>query len=98
MNKIFIAIVVVALSACASVGKNFDESQLNNIHKGSTTEQNVIAYFGAPMSQTVDSEGNRTLMWTYSHATAFGKPEGKALIIQLSNGIVKNYTVSKTAM
>ncbi|MEI7247971.1 hypothetical protein WCT80_17665 [Pectobacterium carotovorum] len=99
MKKIFISIVVsLALSACASVGKNFDESQLANIHKGSTTEQSVISYFGSPMSQSVDSDGNRIFMWTYSHATAFGKAEGKTLMIQFSNGVVKNYTVSKTTI
>ncbi|MBN3344975.1 hypothetical protein H5A44_21455 [Pectobacterium brasiliense] len=99
MKVLFLAIALSALlSACVSVGKNFDESQLANIHKGSTTEQGVISYFGAPMSQTVDSDGNRILMWTYSHANSFGKAEGKTLMIQLSNGAVTNYTVSKTVI
>jgi hypothetical protein len=85
------------LAGCASVGQDFDEGKISQIQKGVTTEQEVISEFGQPTSRSVDSEGNSVLIWTYSHANAFGKANGKSLLVQLSGGKVKTYTVNKTS-
>lgn len=99
MKKYILGVMLaITLAGCASIGKDFDESQLANIHKGESTEQSVISYFGEPTTQTVDGNGNKMLMWNYSHATAFGKAKGKALMVQISNGVVQNYTISTTTM
>ncbi|NIG74942.1 hypothetical protein F3J34_15215 [Klebsiella sp. Ap-873] len=99
MRKVILTLALaMVLTSCASVGSNFDEGQIGNIRKGITTEHEVISYFGKPMSESVDSEGNKVLVWSYSHANAFGSATGKTLMVQLSNDKVKNYTVSKTTL
>lgn len=64
MKKLIIAALL--LSGCVYTGTNFDESKLVNVHKGETTKQKVISYFGNPSTTTVDSDGNELLMWIYS--------------------------------
>lgn len=89
--------LVLILSGCASaVGQNFDESKLEKLHKGRTTKQELIALFGQPDTETPYPEGHLILMWKYSQARAMDTTEGKTLTVQLANGVVTSYTVSKT--
>lgn len=96
MKKLILAVVAgVLLSGCVYTGINFDESKLANVHKGETTKQEVISYFGNPSTTTVDSDGNELLMWTYSIGSAFGA-DAKVLTVKTHNGTVESYSVSKS--
>ena len=97
MKKLIIALGLVLLAGCATVGKDFSESDVASIQKGVTTEQTVLATFGKPSAVTVDSEGNKVYTWTYAHATAFSVGQGKTLVVKLNkDAIVDSYVVSKT--
>jgi hypothetical protein len=96
MKKLIIgSLLAMVLSGCVYTGNNFDESKLANVHKGQTTKQEVISYFGKPSSTTVDSEGNELLMWTYSIGSAFGA-DAKILTVKTHDGKVESYSVSKS--
>jgi outer membrane protein assembly factor BamE (lipoprotein component of BamABCDE complex) len=97
MKKLIIAFGFVLLAGCATVGKDFSESDVASIQKGVTTEQTVLSTFGKPATVTADSEGNKIYTWTYAHATAFSVGQGKALVVKINkDGIVDSYVVSKT--
>lgn len=97
MKKLIIAFGFVLLAGCATVGKDFSESDVASIQKGMTTEQTVLSTFGKPATVTADSEGNKIYTWTYAHATAFSVGQGKALVVKINkDGIVDSYVVSKT--
>lgn len=51
---IFGVVIATLLSGCVYTGTNFDESKLANLHKGETTKQEVISYFGNPSTTTLD--------------------------------------------
>lgn len=48
MKKLIIAFGFVLLAGCATVGKDFSESDVASIQKGVTTEQTVLSTFGKP--------------------------------------------------
>ncbi|AUV90997.1 hypothetical protein [Klebsiella aerogenes] len=97
MKKLIIVLGLILLAGCATVGKDFSESDVASLQKGVTTEQTVLATFGKPATVTADSEGNKVYTWTYAHATAFSVGQGKTLVVKLNKeGIVDSYVVSKT--
>ncbi|MBA7848828.1 hypothetical protein HV205_31120 [Klebsiella sp. RHBSTW-00465] len=97
MKKIIIALSLVLLVGCATVGKDFPEQSVSSLQKGVTSEQTILATFGKPAYITSDSDGNKLYTWTYAHATAFSVAKGKALVIKINKeGLMDSYTVSAT--
>ncbi|HIF6302245.1 TPA: hypothetical protein ACX3LH_004589 [Klebsiella michiganensis] len=97
MKKLIIALGLVLLAGCATVGKDFPEQSVTSLQKGVTSEQTVLATFGKPAYITTDSDGNKIYTWTYAHATAFGAAKGKALVIKINKeGLMDSYTTSAT--
>jgi len=94
--KIFAVMLSIFLSGCVYVGKDFDENKLANVQKGVSTKQEVISYFGEPSTSTFDSDGNETMMWTYSISNGFGGADAKVLSIKTHDGKVENYAVSRS--
>lgn len=94
-KRLVIAVLSIFLAGCVSVGKNFDEGRLAQVHKGETTKQEVITLFGEPSATSVDSEGNEVMIWSYSVGSAFGA-DAKVLSVKTHNGKVDSYTVSKS--
>ncbi|MFK8259101.1 lipoprotein [Erwinia sp. AnSW2-5] len=97
MKKVFFGTVVaLLLTGCVYVGNNFDENKLANVQKGVTTKQELISYFGEPSTSTFDSDGNETMMWTYSISNGFGGADAKVLSIKTHDGKVENYAVTRS--
>ncbi|UXE39615.1 outer membrane protein assembly factor BamE domain-containing protein [Raoultella ornithinolytica] len=97
MKKLFIALGLLLLTGCATVGNEFSDADVASIQKGVTTKQSVLTTFGKPYSVTSDSDGNTIYTWTYAHTVAFGVPQGKSLIVKINkDGVVDSYVVSKT--
>lgn len=95
MKKILMAAVLASLVGCATVGKDFSDSDVASIQKGVTTEQSVLAKFGTPSSVTTDSDGNKIYGWTYAQANAFSVGQGKSLVVKVNKeGIVDSYILS----
>lgn len=98
MNKaIIFSAIIVLISACSnSVGRNIDADGVQQIHKGSTTRAELISLFGQPDTETPYPDGQKLLMWTYSEARAMDTTEGKTLTVQMKNGRVFSYVLSKS--
>jgi outer membrane protein assembly factor BamE (lipoprotein component of BamABCDE complex) len=65
------AIVALSLAACATVGRSFDTTHVNDVKAGQNKEQ-VKAWFGAPSSTTALNENPKGCVerWQWVHATA----------------------------
>ncbi|MEW5288194.1 MULTISPECIES: hypothetical protein [Erwinia] len=98
MKKYFcVLMLILAVGGCSSSsGVNFDDAKLAKIQYGSTTRQQLISLFGQPTSETPYPENHTLMMWSYSKANAMSTTDGKTLTVQLDNGKVKSYTLSKT--
>jgi outer membrane protein assembly factor BamE (lipoprotein component of BamABCDE complex) len=105
MRTLFLA-ALIGLAACVpnttyggGPRDTFDQSRVEQIQKGSTTKDNIIALFGEPGVKDLPAKGNET--WTYTYAVGRDSapslpsaPRGhpSALIITFDNrGIVKSY-------
>lgn len=91
-----LVLLFVVAGCTSSSGKDFDDAKLANIHYGQTSRQQLIDLFGQPTTETPYPEGHLLMMWSYSQAKAMSTTEGKTLTVQLDDGKVKSYTVSKT--
>lgn len=74
------------LVACATVGRDFDRTHVNDIKKGVHDKAQIRAWFGAPRQVTTASgnekECNETWMYQYARATHAGhKSSGAALAV-----------------
>lgn len=98
MIRRYLALLLfLTLTGCtSSSGKDFDDTKLAKIHYGQTSRQQLIDLFGQPTSETPYPEGHLLMMWSYSQARASSTTEGKTLTVQLDDGKVKSYTLSKT--
>jgi len=81
-------------------GGTFDQSRVEQIQKGSTTKDNIIALFGEPGATDLPAKGDETWIYTYGVRKAGAvslpttqQPQPNALIITFDNrGIVKSYS------
>ncbi|MBC8259441.1 MAG: outer membrane protein assembly factor BamE [SAR324 cluster bacterium] len=93
---ILLTIVIVFVSGCLTLGKNFPVSEVTGIKIGQTGKNEIRKMFGSPwLSGVQDGE----LAWTYGSYdySLFGERKAKDLVIQFDkNGIVSTYTFSTT--
>ncbi|HLN22385.1 MAG TPA: hypothetical protein VK558_00200 [Patescibacteria group bacterium] len=77
MKKIarFSAFVMLAitLAACATSGKKISDADVSTLQKGVTTYDVALAKFGKPSNVMVNSDGKRTVEYTYVHTQVDGK-------------------------
>jgi outer membrane protein assembly factor BamE (lipoprotein component of BamABCDE complex) len=59
-------IALCTLTACMSYGTKVDQEQVAQFVKGKTTYAEVIQELGKPTYSTVNSDGTRMLMYSYS--------------------------------
>lgn len=71
--RYFVVILALALTACVSAGVRVDQSRLADFKKGKTTESDIIAALGSPTMTSVDSTGEKSLI--YSFTSAQPRPE-----------------------
>lgn len=91
------------MAACATVGKKFDTTHVNDIVKGRQTKQQIQAWFGAP-SQTVSPLSGHPAgcverwIWTYAHSTSGGRHTvSESLVVDFNKaGKVCDHAYSKT--
>jgi outer membrane protein assembly factor BamE (lipoprotein component of BamABCDE complex) len=67
-----IALALLILAGCASAGVKVDPAAAAKIQKGVTTKDQVIALLGAPMTDTLSSNGKEIMAWSYAQARATG--------------------------
>src|ERR1700690_574402 len=68
--RIVVVVAVFALVSCASAGKQFDTTHVNDIKKGSQDKGQIRSWFGEPHSvQAISSTPlGCTERWIYTHA------------------------------
>jgi outer membrane protein assembly factor BamE (lipoprotein component of BamABCDE complex) len=112
MKCIFICILLLALSACSTVGTKVSGAQLSEFQNGKTTEAQVIAALGKPDSVTINSEGTKTLVYTFFStqvkAASFiplvgmfaggTDTQSSVAMVYIKDGVVTGYTTSEGAL
>ena len=83
--------LILFLSACGTVGKEFNESLYANIVKGTTTNKEIRIMFGPPFRKGIQN-GDPVWTYEYNYVSAFGTDIIKDMIIVFSkNGVVKSH-------
>jgi len=100
MQKIMVAIVMaLALSACASSGRQITQDKIEQIQLGSTTIAQMNEVFGAPASQSYGSDGKLSMNWMYVYAGPFGTDMKQQILAVLfsEDGKVEKYNMLNSA-
>ena len=84
-------LLACALTACGSVGKEFDPALAESVVNGKTTKQEVRSMFGTPFKTGIQN-GNE--VWVYERDTysALGKDTSKDFILVFDKeGVVTSH-------
>ena len=93
---ILISIMILFVSGCITLGKDFPEANVSSITIGVSTKNEVRKLFGSPWLSGVQ---DGKLAWTYgSYAySLFGERKAKDLVVQFNDqGKVSSFTYSTT--
>ena len=93
------AVLLAALTGCATNGSKIDPEQVKQIVAGQTTYDQLVQQFGNPTSQSFSSEGNLQAMWFYIHVGPFGTGIDQQNLVVLFNEdkTVKKYSMANGA-
>lgn len=88
------ALLLSACLACATIGRNFDATQLRWLREGATGKADVQEKLGPPWRVGTDS-GDLTWTYGYYQYRAVGETNSKDLVIHFRpDGKVKSYTLN----
>ena len=93
---ILISTMIIFVSGCITLGKDFSEANVSSITIGVTTKNEVHRLFGSPWLSGVQ-DGQPA--WTYGiyDYSLFGKRKAKDLLVQFDDqGKVSSFTFSTT--
>ncbi len=89
-------LLVLALSGCLSVGREFPTGPVTSLRIGETTQDDVRAAFGPPWRTGIE-DGDRT--WTYGHYryALLGLTHTRDLVLRFDErGVLRSYTYNST--
>ncbi len=94
MNKmrIVFCVFLVILTSCATAGRQFDRTHVNDIAKGVQTKETIKTWFGEPHQVTAPLQGHPAgcvERWIYVHAySSYGgmKTESASLVVDFDKG------------
>jgi hypothetical protein len=66
MRSLIVLSLFGLLVGCASSGVKVSEQQAESFKVGTSTYSDVVTALGAPTSTTLDTQGNRTAVYTYT--------------------------------
>ena len=69
---VIVLALVAVLAGCASSGAQIEQSAIDQLQIGQTTEAEMISQFGAPLAQHYSTEGHLTYTWHYNYVGPFG--------------------------
>jgi outer membrane protein assembly factor BamE (lipoprotein component of BamABCDE complex) len=70
ISNFLIVLLVACLLGCVTSGRKIDQAAADQIEKGKTTKEQVVALIGSPESITRSSNGDTTYTYRYVRATA----------------------------
>ena len=86
--------VVLLLTGCVSVGRDFPTPTQDIIKNGVTTGVELVQRFGSPTQVGIEN-GDQTWSWVYVRAGGLGQPLSKELHVKFDDrGVVKSYSYS----
>ncbi len=96
-------------TATVNTGKAFDSTKVHQIEKAVTTRAELIAWFGEPISRSIDSQGLEKLVWQVGTIESKAQSmivsmkvktemQGKRLEVSVKDGIVLHYAFSEGPM
>src|SRR6266550_9107804 len=105
INSMLALVVLTCLTSNAMAGRAINQTKVNQITPGLTTEEDLVRAFGPPTTKTVCPPGAMTLEWFYSSpisaqnyipviGPALGGTQFKAWelwVVLGANGEVKRY-------
>lgn len=84
--------VVLLLTGCVSVGREFPTPTREMITNGVTTKAELVQRFGSPTQVGIEN-GDQTWTWVYVRAGGFREPLSKELHVRFDDrGVVKSYS------
>jgi hypothetical protein len=94
---ISLAALAFVLSACASVGTDFNDANLNKLKPGVTSEAEAIRLLGAgPTSRTYQADGSYMAAWQHVSATFLGVTDNKLVYLMFDKNQIYTRLVSAT--
>jgi len=69
MKTLTLLLLCVSIVGCATVGRKLDQSSVDRIQKGKTSQQEVLAWLGSP-DQIMRINGMETFSYRYVRAAA----------------------------
>jgi outer membrane protein assembly factor BamE (lipoprotein component of BamABCDE complex) len=94
MRRPFLVLALASVLGCATIGKNFDSTQLSWLKNGETSKAQVLENMGPPWRVGTDS-GDLTWTYGYYEYRALGDSNSKDLVIHFGpDGKVKSHTMN----
>tara|TARA_S200002703_G_C3778750_1_gene239919 strand:+ start:860 stop:1189 length:330 start_codon:yes stop_codon:yes gene_type:complete len=87
MKHLLCIILAFCLIGCASSGRKIDHAKVSDIKKGTTTEAELLNWFGKPNSTSITPEG-KVLVWTHAQAHAlpfYAQVQSDSLMVRLDD-------------
>ena len=96
MRSLIALALCLALTSCASSGRQITQQQFDQVQAGKTTTADLVSLFGDPNSRVYNSDGTQTLIWTYVYVgfAGVGTKVQSASINIGPDGTVQGYTRS----
>ncbi len=91
-----ISMMIMFISGCITLGKDFPEANVPNVNIGETTKNEIRRLFGSPWLSGVQ---DGKVAWTYGiyDYSLFGERKAKDLVVQFDDlGKVSSFTFSTT--
>jgi outer membrane protein assembly factor BamE (lipoprotein component of BamABCDE complex) len=110
MRYLFMIVALFVCTSCVSTGKKIEPEKLTQFEKGRTTYHEVVQQLGQPTQSTMNSDGSRTIMYTYAQsqmrATNFipivgalvGGTDSEMTAVMLNfdkNGVLTDYSATE---
>lgn len=90
--SLFLAVLLLMASSCATVGRKFPVDPVSQIQIGETTQQDINAIFGTPWRTGLE-DGRKTWTYGYYKYRLFGTTTTRDLVIRFdADGRVYSYT------
>ncbi len=79
------------ISGCGSTGKEFDETLIDNIVNGTTTQDQVEEMFGPPFKKGIQN-GRTIWVYEYNEYNAIGDDQSKDMVVVFEDtGVVRSH-------
>ncbi len=94
MTRLLPVLALASTLACATIGKNFDATQLSWLKDGQTSKAEILDHLGPPWRVGSDA-GQPTWTYGYYRYRAIGESNSKDLVIRFGpDGKMASYTMN----